>query len=209
MGTTGRMALLVAIGAIALACRSRPLDQGAGTGTITFDGGGGAGDGAASELPRRLPLGFACAVAADCSSGFCEDGVCCNRTCAESCLSCATGAMRGLCLPRDPGAPARSGGCPVDPALVCGNDGTCDGMGGCRFRVNGTLCALGFCSVTALFNQKACDGRGVCRDLPTTSCDEGFGCDPETVTCRTSCVTDGGCPGRTDAGPQASDAALD
>jgi hypothetical protein len=211
-------AALAAIASIALGCRSRPLDKGVGTGTITVDGGGGAGggaDGGADSTvgtPRPLPLGVACAAPADCSSGFCEDGVCCTVSCLGPCVSCAAPGTTGRCLPIPAGMPARPGGCPMQAVATCGDDGTCDGAGACRLWGAGTPCALGRCSVTTLFDQKACDGHGQCLALGELSCDEGYGCDPVTVTCRTTCATDGGCPSwdaGTDAGSPTRDGGLD
>ena len=49
-------------------------------------------------------LGEACAAAAECLSGFCADGVCCNKGCTEECFSCAAPlkqdqAASGTCGP--------------------------------------------------------------------------------------------------------------
>ena len=100
----------------------------------------------------------------------------------------------------------------MQAVATCGDDGTCDGAGVCRLWVAGTRCALGRCSVTTLFDRKACDGHGQCLALGELSCDEGYGCDPVTVTCRTTCATDGGCPSwdaGTDAGSPSRDGGLD
>ena len=134
MGTTNRTAravLLVAIATMAAGCRSRPLDGVGGTGTISLDGGSGDG-GAALDVPRAWPLGAACANRSDCSSGFCEDGVCCNSACGGACMSCAVLGSFGVCVATPLGAPPRSGNCVVAAHLPCGYDGACDGTGACR-----------------------------------------------------------------------------
>src|SRR3954454_4580815 len=152
MDLMGRAACAAAIASIVLGCRSRPLDRGAGTGTIVVDGGGGAGGGrdggvdSTVGVPRPLPLGAKCAAPADCSSAFCEDGVCCTMSCVGSCVSCAVPGTIGRCLPIPAGMPARPGHCPVQPETTCGYDGTCDDGGGCRHWVVGTRCAVGSCS---------------------------------------------------------------
>jgi len=94
----------------------------------------------------------------------------------------------------------------MQAASTCGYDGTCDGAGACRRFPAGTQCSSGTC------DQKACDGHGQCLALGELSCDEGYGCDPVTVTCRTTCATDGGCPSwdaGTDAGSPTRDGGLD
>ena len=51
-----------------------------------------------AALPR-LTLGVDCRAAADCESGACVDGVCCDRACAGICESCATAGKIGTCSP--------------------------------------------------------------------------------------------------------------
>ncbi len=50
------------------------------------------GDGGA-----RKTNGTACGCDADCTSGFCVDGVCCNSACTETCKSCNTPSAPGVC----------------------------------------------------------------------------------------------------------------
>jgi hypothetical protein len=53
----------------------------------------------------RNPAPQSCTSAAQCASGFCEQGVCCERACRSSCESCALPSSRGRCqpLPADAG----------------------------------------------------------------------------------------------------------
>jgi hypothetical protein len=79
--------------------------------------------------------GAICSVAADCTSGFCADGVCCNEGCGGACESCALPNSTGLCAGYDAntdpemecgGAVATSGG---SPGAAGGGAGT-GGAGG-------------------------------------------------------------------------------
>jgi hypothetical protein len=114
---------------------------GAGTGGGGAAGqggpGGGGGDGGPmgggappDSAPPGGENGVACAAATECASEFCVDGVCCDRACEGTCLSClsaSTSLSDGTC------GPARAG---LDPkgqcersSDPCGNDGECDGAG--------------------------------------------------------------------------------
>ncbi|MBL8719130.1 MAG: hypothetical protein JNL79_24305 [Myxococcales bacterium] len=83
-----------------------------------------------SPVVFQLLTGSPCLADAHCGSGFCTDGVCCERRCKEACNTCGAGgtcapisgkpkadhetcAPYGLCL---------AGAC----AAICGNDGYCD-----------------------------------------------------------------------------------
>jgi len=204
MGVTGRTALagVAALASIALGCRSRPLDQGGGSGTFRLDAGGEAGGGGAGGgdgnpgTPRPLPLGVACSASSQCSSGFCDDAVCCNRDCGGPCVSCAAPGTVGTCVSVPAGMLGRSGDCPVELPQSCGRDGTCDGSGACRLWGLGTTCVPGQCESDAIVGAKICDGRGNCRTGPTQIC-APYTCDPGTSWCRTDCTTDEDCPGST------------
>lgn len=43
--------------------------------------------------------GTGCSVAADCDSGFCADGVCCNTACGADCSACDVAGSVGTCSP--------------------------------------------------------------------------------------------------------------
>lgn len=66
-------------------------------------------------------IGSACQDAAECGSGFCEDLVCCDKSCGV-CRSCASAGKQGTCDVLPPGS--------VD-ALGCGGSTLCDGLGQC------------------------------------------------------------------------------
>jgi len=76
----------------------------------------------------NLANGLRCARAAQCGSGFCVDGVCCDSACSSRCMACTgqktgTGALPGSCG-------FITGG--LDPDEECkGPLNRCDGDGGC------------------------------------------------------------------------------
>ena len=49
--------------------------------------------------PQRPPADKTCTVGAQCASGFCVDGVCCDKACDGSCESCALTGKVGTCSP--------------------------------------------------------------------------------------------------------------
>jgi hypothetical protein len=64
-------------------------------GAQAVNGGTPAGD---DETP--LPAQHkTCKEAAQCASGFCVDGVCCNEACTGTCVSCNQAQSPGTCLP--------------------------------------------------------------------------------------------------------------
>ena len=67
-----------------------------------------------------LANGTACTVAAECQSGVCVDGVCCNNSCAGLCSACDT-ANVGTCAYFPAG---------TDPDNEC--PGACNGANGCQ-----------------------------------------------------------------------------
>jgi hypothetical protein len=57
----------------------------------TCDGAGACGP---QKAPGTRAKGELCGAAAECSSGFCKDGVCCNTACTNPCQSCGTGTCQ-------------------------------------------------------------------------------------------------------------------
>jgi hypothetical protein len=51
-----------------------------------------------------LGLGAPCGSGADCQSGFCADGVCCQSACADPCFACNLPGAAGTCTPKPPTA---------------------------------------------------------------------------------------------------------
>jgi hypothetical protein len=129
-----------------------------------------------------------CATSADCNSGICVAGVCCNATCSGACMTCSAPGAIGTCEARPAGTSA-GGGCPDQGAVSCGLDGTCDGRGACRSYVAGTVCFKGTCSGdgAAVVGVRTCDGVGACQPSATLVC-APYGCDPTTGACYDACT---------------------
>jgi len=183
-------ALVAVASALAVAgCGSsgHPSDSGRIDGKT--DGGQCQGDGGKGTKMN----GDACACAGDCQSGFCVDGVCCNTACTESCKSCDVQGSPGTCsfVPAG-GAPREASACPESDVSTCGLDGTCDGNGGCRNQIAGTVCKAGSCDVASVVDVNVCDGRGRCKPGPATIC-APYNCDPSTGACAAKCKSDSDC----------------
>ena len=99
-----------------------------------------------------IDQGVMCTADAECGTGFCVDGVCCDEACTGTCRSCALPGMEGVCSFVPAGA---------DPDVECAGK-VCNGMGLCRSS-NGTICdgddecVSGHC-VDGLCCDTACDG---------------------------------------------------
>jgi hypothetical protein len=150
--------------------------------------------------PPRAPgdNGGACASDAECPSGFCVEGVCCNTACGrdgdnacEACSVATGGQIDGTCGPRAAGTLCRAA------AGVCDVAEKCDGVAlACPpdARVAaGTSCrgATGVCDVA-----EKCDG--VAADCPDDRVDPaGVVCRPAAGSCdlaETCTGTGGACP---------------
>jgi len=141
---------------------------------------------------KKRTQGELCGANADCTTGFCVDGVCCNSACTGSCLACGEGmkedgSAAGTCGPAKKGSDPRDE-CTDEGPLTCGRTGTCDGKGACALYASGTLCGTTACeSNTAVRN--ACDGAGVCartaKDCLAYKCID--------AVCATTCTIDDDC----------------
>ena len=161
-----------------------------------------AGDGGLSDastdgyIPTR-PLAAACTGSAECESGFCVDGVCCESACVDVCRSCKLTDSEGRCSPLPAGVPDPRGGCSQEAAATCGFDGACNGAGGCRRHPAGTVCRPGACSGVAGERTLpgTCDGNGVCSEPRAQSC-MPYAC--VAGECRATCSGPADCaPGST------------
>jgi hypothetical protein len=126
--------------------------------------------GAVVAFVLRKEAGEACAAGADCLSGNCADGVCCNTACDGACDACsrAAGAMKdGACVPVAAGSP----GSPACGALACTGQGpactTCSADGDCPA---GRYCAP--------------DGSCLPRKAGGDACDIAAGADCKVAGCR-------------------------
>ncbi|MBK8255273.1 MAG: hypothetical protein IPK82_21760 [Polyangiaceae bacterium] len=81
--------------------------------------------------------GTTCTLNAECTSGNCVDGVCCNTSCTATCNACTT-AKKGS---------GANGTCGViitgtDPDGECAGATNCNGAGACTTLANGAVCTL-------------------------------------------------------------------
>ena len=141
------------------------------------------------DIPRAV-IGQTCQTADQCGSGFCFDGVCCATDCSGPCLTCASMARVGQCLPADVGSDPRNDCTKADPS-TCGSDGFCDGTGSCEMYVAGVVCQAPACNGQNLTSAGRCDGLGTCSSGQTESC-APFTCDT-TGRCKIACSSDADC----------------
>lgn len=133
----------------------------------------GLSSGATPDCVDSVGQGEPCVSNAQCDSGACVDGVCCESECAggtSDCLACsiaAGGSANGLCTPRVANTVCRVG----DP-ITCNGTEVCDGVSSAcppdGPSPDGTPCILGFCT------EAACEA-GECVALPN-ACDDGSSC---------------------------------
>jgi hypothetical protein len=133
--------------------------------------------------------GHACTASNQCTSMHCANGVCCNHTCAGTCMACTAalnGGTDGTC------GNVMQGTAPVPPtqctaAPPCGNDGTCNGNAACEVPTAGTACGMVTCTGDMLTAAGTCDGTSACTTGAATSCDP-YTCMTGSPTCRTTCT---------------------
>lgn len=121
----------------------------------------------------KASLAQPCATGADCESGFCADGVCCNTACNGGCDVC--NATPGTCTVLPRGATGASPSCL--PNVCDGVSATCPGA-----CTNDLGCSRG----------SYCAGNGTCRAACASDadCTSGDACDTATGKCvaRASCA---------------------
>jgi hypothetical protein len=145
--------------------------------------------------PDPPPLGkpgTPCTAGSACLSGACVDEVCCDRACTDRCQACRndlTGAPSGQCTATLAGRDPRDQ-CAEAPLASCGNDGQCDGQGGCRLRAAGVNCAAASCGNNSYVGPAICDGAGACQTPAPQGCGL-FACSDSG--CRNPCQVDDHC----------------
>lgn len=141
-------------------------------------GTNGTCDGAGNCENANLPLGAVCVASADCMSGMCRDGRCCNESCGDVCEACSaakTGGTDGTCAFVTAA---------TDPDYECAaNEETCDGSGVCDALCEqdplppGGACpteCTGGCAGRMCFFD--CNAAGSCTGQ-TLTCPDGFACE--------------------------------
>jgi hypothetical protein len=138
-----------------------------------------------------VPVGSLCSHTADCAPGlFCAQGVCCQSACTASCYSCDQVGMKGTCAPVAAGGQDPSSTCKDTGPSTCGNDGTCNGKGGCRKYASGTTCAPARCTDGQQTATSMCNGNGQCQAGTTRAC-APYACN--TSDCYGSCTENKQC----------------
>ncbi len=137
-----------------------------------------------------FPNGTRCSGAAECGSGACVDGFCCNSACTGQCGACDLPGFEGTCSP--------VAGTPRSGRPSCGASGAecatqCNGidMAQCNAPPVGTPCGPAPGCVgdnTLITGAGSCDANGACV-TPQVSCGNYICCDG--VRCRgpMACVT--------------------
>src|SRR5262249_7800086 len=136
-----------------------------------------------------LANGASCGSAAQCGSGNCVDGVCCDTACNGQCEACNAAGSAGVCSavvgdPRN-GRPA----CLTDGS-ACG--GACDGSSrtACSYPARNSPCPAPSCSNAGASTAGFCDGAGHCPASQQLSC-VAYVCGANA--CKTSCSSDTDC----------------
>jgi hypothetical protein len=143
------------------------------------------------------PKGGPCSASSQCSMGLvCSvQGVCCDKLCDGACVSCKLSATLGTCSPVALGATDPSSKCGMSNQSTCGNDGTCDGVGGCHKWKASTQCAPPTCPamMASGTNATTCDGIGNCNQGGGPNNCSPFMCNPTTAMCLGTCTSNNDC----------------
>jgi MYXO-CTERM domain-containing protein len=133
--------------------------------------------------------GLPCTSVAQCATGHCVDGVCCNQACTGTCMGCSA-AVKGWGTSGDCGfvtvGTDLRNDCTDKGTSSCQTDGMCDGQGACRLYAAGTPCGPTLCQANQVFGQ-VCDGSGLCStnmagiDCAPYVCANGACADPCTT----------------------------
>jgi hypothetical protein len=137
----------------------------------------------------------ACKLPSDCASGFCVDGVCCDKACDGACESCALPTSPGKCALQPYGTDLRHR---CGAANSCSS--TCDGAGACVAVRGGEQCAPSKCTDQSHgVGPAVCAAAGASCPTDTTPFDcHAYACEPAFGACLSSCISSDQCaPGYT------------
>jgi hypothetical protein len=162
---------------------------------------GGVGAANFADTWEHYTRGGSCSLGAQCATGYCTDGVCCEQLSCGTCEACNTTGAPGVC------AAVTSAD---DPDTCPAATSTCDANGFCKKKqgqpCSGNLaCGSGYC-VDGYCCDKACDGGcDVCNATPGTctvfakgatgaapSCGP-YLCDGSNGACPSACAADADC----------------
>ena len=191
-------ALACAVSASGTSCGAFGCSASSGTCLTTCASGGDCQPGnycdATSHCVGVQAPGKACASGAECSSGHCIDGYCCDTACGGLCEACsavkkgagADGVCGAVGAGKDP-----DDECATSATSSCGTSGTCDGVRGCGLYASGQVCGADLCLGGAEVRQ-VCDGVGLCG----VTQDNAVACAPYQCSsghCLVGCAADGDC----------------
>jgi hypothetical protein len=152
--------------------------------TPGIDAGGGAGGNGGNpdagpdvlvvtpDARLLQAIGAACSVGSDCAGGNCADGVCCDKACTgcNACKQTLSGKADGTCSPVTSGQDPHDTCTDERDTKPCGTDGTCDGVGECRYVSSGQACTQASCSGGTFKPAAICDGAGNCPAAKAQDC---------------------------------------
>ncbi len=176
-------------------CGNGVLDPG----EVCDDGNRQDGDACRSDCGQDLTL---------CGNGvldpgeFCDDGKppgqsACSEDCTRNdgpcqedsdCMACHVCGEDKHCRPADAGTDPKDD-CLQDPPATCGQDGTCDGQGGCRFYGPDVECKGATCEGSVLHLARYCNGLGSCAAGQEIDCAPGECVLPDAPESGLSCGT--------------------
>jgi hypothetical protein len=132
--------------------------------------------------------GEPCSSSSECATaGGCADGVCCDKPCSASCVSCNQAGSVGQCLP----VPAGSAPLATHPSCTADSScSVCDGMGSCTAGSAGTPCRSAACTNGTATALATCDSTLKCPAPVTKACDP-YACG--STDCKTRCDIDADC----------------
>jgi hypothetical protein len=141
---------------------------------------------------KKLPPA-ACSADAECSTGHCSRGICCDTACNGVCETCGLPNLAaGTCTAVPSGASDPSGMCAT--TTTCGFNGLCTGNNTgligtqrCQFPNATTGCRNQSCTNGLVTAAATCDGAGTCPALTVTACGGGVYTCLDTMQCRTDC----------------------
>jgi hypothetical protein len=107
----------------------------------------------------QIGLGNLCSTPANCASGFCVDGVCCNAACNGTCQTCELPGQVGVCS---------NVAYNTDPDNECAGNQVCNGAGVCKKPtadpcVSNNECVTGQCEDGVCCNQDCPGDCAVCN----------------------------------------------
>ncbi len=136
-------------------------------------------DGPTNPPSTKFAVGTVCIGNADCATGFCVDGVCCDTSCTGSCQSCAVTGKIGTCAPvRSAEDDTCTGTSICNPSGLCRRDigETCSGSSDCATGncVDGVCCGSASCGTC--LSCGVAGSLGSCTPMPRLTEDADSGC---------------------------------